>query len=93
MTQAERKLANDLKDFERVELHRHISINGKKYWKVKHDERALMCLTYTLFNKLESRGHVTGDNSLRSLNVIALRAALLDWQLRKDKRKTKNTQQ
>lgn len=86
MTAQERKLAKDLADYAQVELHRHVSLNGKRYWKVKHDNRPLMCLTFTLVDKMEKRGWVKGEHSLKSLNVSSLRAAALDWQVRKDKR-------
>lgn len=89
MTKEERKLANDLAGFSTVELHKHTSLNGKNYWKVKHDGRALMCITYTLCTRMGQRGYIGGDNSLRTLNVLALRAALLDWQAKKDKRATR----
>lgn len=86
MTKEERKLATDLSNFETVELHRWQSLNGKRYWKVKINGRALRAITMSLFERLETRGYIKGENSLRTLNVTALRAALFDWQVRKDKR-------
>lgn len=96
MTAQERKLANDLAPYEAVELHKNISVNGKRYWKVKHNGSAMMQLTLSMVEGMERKGWVTGSYSLKELNVLALRAATLDWQTRKDKRvnrkprKTKN---
>lgn len=96
MTAQERKLANSLASYERVELHKNISVNGKKYWKVKHNGNAMMQLTFSMIEGMERKGWVTGSHSLKELNVLALRSAALDWQTRKDKRtshkprKTKN---
>lgn len=86
MTAQERKLANSLNGMESVELHRNISVNGKRYWKVKHDGHAMMQLTFSMVNGMERKGWVTGSHSLKELNVTALRAAAFDWQVRKDKR-------
>lgn len=96
MTVQERKLANELSGFESVELHKNISVNGKRYWKVKHNGSAMMQLTFSMVEGMERKGWVTGSHSLKELNALALRAAALDWQARKDKRvnrkprKTKN---
>lgn len=89
MTKEERKLAEDLAGFLTVELHRHVSVNGKKYWKCKSDGRALRCVTYSLFDTLDKRGLISGENSFRILNVYALRANLFDWQTRKTKRENR----
>lgn len=89
MTKQERNLAEDLAEFLTVELHRHVSVNGKKYWKCKKDGRTLRCVTYSLFDTLDKRGLISGENSFRVLNVYALRANLFDWQTRKSKRENR----
>lgn len=89
MTKEERKLAEDLAEFLTVELHRHVSVNGKKYWKCKKDGRALRCITYSLCDVLDRRGLLQGNNSLKLLDVYALRANLFDWQTRKSKRENR----
>lgn len=85
MTAAERKLANDLKNYDTVELHKYQSVNGHHYYKCKKDGRPLLLVRCSVFDRMERRvGLITGKNSLYTLNVEQLKANLLDWQTKQD---------
>lgn len=90
MTKDERALAKTLAAYDKVELHKHNSLNGHNYWKVKVDGRALNCIKISTVERMEQRvGLITGTYSLKYLNVSQLKANLFDWETRKENRKTK----
>jgi hypothetical protein len=85
MTKDERELARKLNEFDEVELHWWRSLNGKTYYKVKSNGRALMAVKMSTVQRMEQRvGLVTGKHALKSLNVSQLKANLFDWQIKKD---------
>lgn len=91
MTKDERALAKGLSEYITVELHKHINLDGKKRWKVKtQDGKPLMCITNTLFNRMEQRiGLIRGENSFMTLDCVQLKANLFDWETRKHNRSNK----
>lgn len=92
MTKDERELARKLNEFDAVELHWWKSLNGKTYYKVKFNGRALMAVKMSTVQRMEKRvGLVSGKHALKSLNVAKLKANLFDWQTNLDKRLQKKT--
>lgn len=87
MIAAERNLAKSLSNLqdEVVELHKHVNLDGIKRWKLKtKDGRPLNCINQSLLDKMEGRiGLITGQHSLKFLNVAQLKANLFDWETRK----------
>lgn len=85
MTKDERELARKLSEFDSVELHWWKSLNGKTYYKVKVNGRALMAVKCSTVDRMERRlGLVDGKHALKTLNVAQLKANLHDWQVKQD---------
>jgi hypothetical protein len=92
MTKDERELARKLNAYDAVQLHHYKSVNGKEYYKVKHDGKPLNLVKKSTVERMERRvGLVDGKHALKTLNVAQLKANLLDWQTKFDERMQKRT--